>query len=427
MPIDVFDHMEEAWKLEKNPFPAEAIRIQNAEQPYSPEVFPEETNAFRRKFIRGGVRGGQAVGFLWSQGVREDTGFGKTTVMQQIAREINEDLGASTLEKAGAKRTSQPLIAAAFSNLNNLNAAGLYPVLFNAIVDLATAPDADSTSVFEKARTRIVDELGTDDASAIAHHVRETWGAIAGTSGPLRPELVQGFAADGGKRLKSELSGVSPTARLRNGLQYLDFALAVLAAAGIDHLFLMIDQLEDLATNRSVTAPKRSREIGRIRDLLESTPYATRMHMIFTFHNRAAQVLDRFWEENRLPSFEVSPSNTSAVVVLGGIKDTEQAKELLRVYLEDARTESVEDDFLPFEIAAVDVLREVSEGRPGLLLNRARELLNAAAEQALPKISGTFARQYFEGQTPSADADERTELTDLAGDIDDLLLGSRSE
>jgi hypothetical protein len=30
-----------------------------------------------------------------------------------------------------------------------------------------------------------------------------------------------------------------------SGLQYLDFALAVLAAAKIDHLFLMIDQLED--------------------------------------------------------------------------------------------------------------------------------------------------------------------------------------
>src|SRR5712692_3677664 len=111
MVIDVFDHMEEAWKLERNPFPAEAIRVQNAEQPYSPEVFSEEANAFRRKFIRGGVHGGQALGFLWSQGVRADTGFGKTTLMQEIASEINKDLGAATLEKAGAKKSSSPLIA----------------------------------------------------------------------------------------------------------------------------------------------------------------------------------------------------------------------------------------------------------------------------------------------------------------------------
>jgi hypothetical protein len=147
--------------------------------------------------------------------------------------------------------------------------------------------------------------------------------------------------------------------------------------------------------------------------------------MIFTFHNRAAQVLDRFWEENRLPSFEVSPSNTSAVVVLGGLKDPDQAKELLRVYLEDARTEPVEDDLLPFEPGAVDVLREVSDGRPGILLNRARELINAAAEQALPKISGTFARQYFEGHGSLDDSGERAESHDLGDDIDDLLLGGR--
>jgi hypothetical protein len=421
MKTDVFEHMEEAWKIERNPFPAEAIRIQNADQPYSEGVFPEETNEFRKKLIRGGIRGGQAIGFLWSQGARADTGFGKTTLMQEITAEINKDLGATTLQKAGAKKASGP-IAAAFSNLNNLNAAGLYPVLFNAVLDLATVRHSNTESVFEIARKRIVEELGSDDADAIAERVQEVWADIGGTGGPLRSELVEAFA-ESSKKLKAELSSVSSTARLRNGLQYLDFALAVLAAAGIDHLFLMIDQLEDLATNRSVTAPKRSREIGRIRDLLESAPYATRLHMIFTFHNRAAQVLDRYWEENRLPPFEVSSSNTSSVVVLGGIKDAEQAKELLRVYLENVRTEQLDDEILPFETGAVEVLRDISAGRPGILLSRARELLNAAAEKALPKISAAFARQYFEGQGSSADDDDRAELSGSEDDIDDLLLG----
>jgi hypothetical protein len=422
MKTDVFEHMEEAWKIERNPFPAEAIRIQNAEQPYSEGVFPDETNEFRRKFIRGGIRGGQAIGFLWSQGTRADTGFGKTTLMQEITAEINKDLGATTLEKAGAKKAGSP-IASAFSNLNNLGASGLYPVLFNAVLDPAAARHPNTESVFENARKRIVDELGSDDAEGIADRVQDAWTEIGGTGGPLRSELVDAFAEGGSKKLKSELSAVSQTARLRNGLQYLDFGLAVLSAAGIDHLFLMIDQLEDLATNRSVTAPKRSREIGRIRDLLESAPYATRLHMIFTFHNRAAQVLDRYWEENRLPPFEISPSNTSSVVVLGGLKDMEQAKELLRVYLENVRTEPMEDEILPFESGAVEVLREISDGRPGILLSRARELLNAAAEQALPKISGAFARQYFEGQGSSADDDDRAELSGSEDDIDDLLLG----
>ena len=111
--------------------------------------------------------------------------------------------------------------------------------------------------------------------------------------------------------------------------------------------------------------------------------------------------------------------------MLGGLKDVEQAKELLRVYLEDARIDDSGDDLLPFEPGAVEVLRKVSDGQPGVLLNRARELLNAAAEQQMPKISGNFARQYFENQAPSADADDRTELTDSGEDIHDLLLGRR--
>jgi hypothetical protein len=87
------------------------------------------------------------------------------------------------------------------------------------------------------------------------------------------------------------------------------------------------------------------------------------------------------------------------------------------------RTEQLEDDMLPFETGAVEVLREISDGRPGVLLSRARELLNAAAEQALPKISGAFAREHFEGQGASADEDDRADLSGSEDDIDDLLLG----
>jgi hypothetical protein len=56
------------------------------------------------------------------------------------------------------------------------------------------------------------------------------------------------------------------------------------------------------------------------------------------------------------------------------------------------------------------------------LLSRAHELLNAAAEQGLPKISGRFARQYFENQAPPTDVDDHTGLDESVDDIDDLLL-----
>ena len=219
---------------------------------------------------------------------------------------------------------------------------------------------------------------------------------------------------------------VSATSRLRSGLHYLDFALAALAAAGVDHLYLMIDQLEDLATTRTITSAKRSREIGRIRDMLEGPPYANRVHFIFTFHIRAAQALDRFWEENRLPPFEISPSNTASVVVLRGLKDDTQVSELLRVYLEEQRERQVEDDLLPFDTGAITVLREVSDGRVGILLNRARELLDFAAAGGAPRITGELALRFF-AATDTSDLEPGTD--DGSGpqesDIDDLLLGTR--
>jgi hypothetical protein len=45
MSIDPYTHMEEAWRLEGNPFPPEGIR-HSADEPFSPAVFPEETADF---------------------------------------------------------------------------------------------------------------------------------------------------------------------------------------------------------------------------------------------------------------------------------------------------------------------------------------------------------------------------------------------
>jgi hypothetical protein len=105
-------------------------------------------------------------------------------------------------------------------------------VLFHAVVDLATVPSTHTVSVFDRARERIATSMGSDGSGPIAEQVHQAWIKIGGTSGPLRPELVAAFAGGGGKQLKAELASVSQAARLRNGLQHLDFALAVLGAAG---------------------------------------------------------------------------------------------------------------------------------------------------------------------------------------------------
>jgi hypothetical protein len=419
--VDPYLHMEEAWGLESNPFPAGAIRVIGKAQPYSPDVFPEETQEFRRKFGRGMLMGSTSIGFLWSQGARNDTGYGKTTLLQAMRNEVNRDLGFSTLTLAGMKPDKARLIASALSSLNTLQATGLYPVLFNAVSDLCVPNPTGGPSVLDMAKQRIVD-AGAGSPAEIAHQVRSAWLDIAPGGAPLRPELVDAFAIGGGGATLGVLQQVSEATRLRAGLQYIDFALAALAAAGVERLILMIDQLEDLATNRAVSAAKRSKEVGRIRDLLEQAPYATHLRMVFTFHNRAAQVLERFWESNRLPGYEPTVENSPAIVVLRGLEDDERAAELLRCYLSQARIGSVEHDLLPLDMGAVRVLREVAENRPGMLLAGASKILDHAALENAPTINSTYVRRFFSGELDTG-GDFADDADVVDHNVDDILLG----
>ena len=144
------------------------------------------------------------------------------------------------------------------------------------------------------------------------------------------------------------LSTVSEATQVRSGIQYFAFALIALAAAGVEKCFVMIDQLEDLGKKGALTAAKRRREIGRIRDLLEIEPYASLLHLSFTFHQAAATILESDWEANRLPSFEPTSANGSAVVVLRGLHEDDQVEALLKAWMEPRRIDGTLTDTTPF-------------------------------------------------------------------------------
>jgi hypothetical protein len=422
---DPFTHMEQAWNLEGNPFPSEAVSNTDG-GPYA-DVFTDETNELYRKLIRGGIVNDLHMGYLWSQGTRNDTGYGKSKLLRHARVEINRDLGRHVLGVAGLPEPRRPRIAAAYTNLNNLNATSLYQVIFNAVVDMAK-PIAGVPAVMNQAREAVVaalaDELGLPEAEvpgqAVADRLRAARLELFPGAAPLRPDMITAFGL-GGTAVAAALGQVSLATRMRSGQEYLDFGLTALAASGINHLFLFVDQLEDLASNKATTSAKRSREISRIRDLLEEQPYASYLHMVFTFHNSAARVLERFWEENRLPSFEATPDNAAATVVLRGLNTDEQAAEVLKVYLEQKRLVPTDDELLPFDAGAVSVLRAVSDGRVGMVLRLAHGLTQAGATAGVPVIDAAFARGHFAGVGVDVEADAGDEGA-ATGDLDDLLL-----
>ena len=415
MSTSPYQHMEEAWGLEQNPFPHSAISG-GWTDPYSSEVFPEEETEFFAKTVRGALQGNRQVGFLWSKGPGGDTGYGKTALMRESVRKINVDFGRQVEAATGMRDDRIVPIVAGFSELNTMNRTGLYPVLFNAVVGMAK----DSNAPLFRARELICTAIGDDAPEKVAAKVAETRLAVAPTSSALRPDLVQVFAT-APDEMPDFLGKVSNASQIRSGLEYLDFALIAFAAAGVRKVFLMIDQLEDLATNKSLSAARRRREIGRIRDLMENEPYASMLHMTFTFHAAAARNLETFWEQNRLPSFEETPSNQAAVVVLRGMRDDDQVEALLRAWLDAHRIDtSAPGELVAFERDALTVLRQVSQGRPGILLSRANELLEAGAIAQKGLIDGVFAREYFAGVGHNM-ASPTTPEDEPASDALDLL------
>jgi hypothetical protein len=415
MPASAFDHIEEAWGLDSNPFPLSAISS-GSKEPYSSEVFPEETATFHQKMIRGAIQGRRQMGFLWSKGPGGDTGYGKTALMRATVRDINADWGKDILISTGMKAERVVPFVAGFSELNTLNRTGMYPVLFNAVVGMATGPNPPLV----RAHERIRNELGDDAPEGIAAKLSDTRMDLAPTASALRPDLVDVFS-ESPEDLGEFLGDVSDASQIRNGIQYLHFAMIALAAAGAQKVFLMIDQLEDLATNKSLSRAKRQREIGRIRDLMETEPYASLLHTTFTFHATAARELETFWEQNRLPSFEDTASNQAAVVVLHGMRDDDQVEALLRAWMEPRRNgNAIPHDLVPFGRDSLTVLRQISEGRPGKLLNRAHEVFQAAAEAQLGTIDAAFARQHFAGSGMRVSGSSEVE-EEAASDVVDLL------
>lgn len=109
------------------------------------------------------------------------------------------------------------------------------------------------------------------------------------------------------------------------------------------------------------------------------------------------------------------------MVVLKGIRDDDQVEALLKAWMKPERNGNpIPDDLVPFSRDALTVLRTVSQGRPGILLNRAHEVLQAGAEAQVGTIDATFSRQYFAGtglrSSVSGDGDDES-----PSDVVDLL------
>lgn len=398
------------WHLKQNPFPSQGIARLGGEDLrengllFDPAVQEDKFTEAVEKFALGAAYSGLKFGFLWSlsTGIGADArGFGKSSLMQYLTAFLNRDFGQQAFLDSGLEEQDavEHPMAAVMASFDMAHTTSLNAVFFAAADNACRFHSPGEPPLSERVHARITEVLGTKDPEAIQEAVENTQLALRGrTVGPPVQDFLALLCAGDTAGLVRHLSAVTTARRTRNGASYLATLLIYMKTAGIPHVLLCCDQLEDFAAT-TTTKQKRTLEIERFRDyLLELQPMADMLSVVVTMHPRAVSAIAEMWQLADLPSYEHDrQENRGRVVVLDKIHSADRAERLLRQYLDPFRTEKGDvDPLVPFTRDAVEVLLTRSDGKPRDILRKANSLIDRGAEENWDLITPERAAEVLD-------------------------------
>jgi hypothetical protein len=258
---------------------------------------------------------------------------------------------------------------------------------------------------------RLCKRLRTDNETALVEAVLETADDIRGrTLGPPNEEFIEMLCRGDERALRRWIEyQVSENSRGRvSSAQYLATFLLFVRTAGIPHVLLGCDQLEDFAAT-STSKQKRTVETERFRDfVLELQPMADMLSVVVTLHPRAEAAISEMWGLADLPSLRHDlPENQRHVVILREIRGEDRARALLEPYMTEVRRDAAPDgqSLWPITNGALRAILDRSEGKPREILRRAHALMEHAASLGWPEINGPAAADFLDSLTLSDDDD----------------------
>ena len=395
------------WKLKSNPFPSEAIARLGGDDRrengllFDPKVLSEKVEEAAEKFVLGAAYSGLRFGYLWSLGVGlegDARGFGKSSLMQYLVERVNGDFGRRVFLETGLEEedADEHPLCAVLASFDMANARSLNAVFYEAArYACRFRRDDDSPTLAERLRERLVKIVGTDDTEQLVGAVAKEQEKLRGrTLGPPVEEFLQLLCTGDSQKLAQFVDNVTPTKRARSGAIYLATLLIMAKAAGIKHVLLCCDQLEDFAST-TTSRQKRTLETERFRDyILELQPMCDMLSCVVTMHPRATQAIGDAWRLADLPSYDHDrEENRHRVVILKSLDDVARVKDLLSSYLQAFRTEEPPqgEPLHPFTDEAVEALHARSGGKPRDILRKANALVETGAEGNWQVIDGKRA------------------------------------
>jgi hypothetical protein len=411
------------WYLRENPFPGEAIARLGGEDPrengllFQPDVQREQVDEAIEKFVIGAAFSGLKFAYLWSLGSglsADQRGFGKSSLLQYIVEHVNVDFGAGFITGIGLdeKDAEEHATCALLASFDMANARSLAAVFFQATHYACRFRIADHPTLAARLRERLVERVGTDDQSQLVSAVDQVFTDLRGrTLGPPNSDFISLLCAGDDDAVGAYIESVKTGSRSRVGAaNYLATFLLFAKAAGMQHVIMGCDQLEDFAAT-STTKQKRTVETERFRDyVLELQPMADMLSVIVTLHPRAAQAIGEMWRLADLPNFEPDRhENAPRIVILEALETPEQVEALLEPYLENARIEKAPpapSRFAPFADEVIEVLLDRSNGKPRDVLRKANALIEHGGDRNAEVIDGAAAAAILDSIAMREDLEE---------------------
>jgi hypothetical protein len=408
MPLTSF--FQTAWNLNGNPFSGKATYAEDHQTVYVPEMFGAQRDEFLQKFVVAPLENGQPLlGAVWSvvPGDPKARGFGKSTLMGEEAKLINQDFGFQTMTHLGVSEQDarqNPILASyvSFNTKANEGIASIDAACFHLVRFLLRGADENGVRTHQRLYERAAAKLVKDgiaskgqEGQAIVKAIEERFRALAVTIDirNLLEDFVMLLASPDTEALEKFLSSrVSTWHHNRNGLKYLQIFVAFCELADIPHMTFFIDQVEDF-TSESQPAKIR-KNVKIIRDaLLESEPFASRTSFIFQLHPDAYRKLGDAWAHEDLRDLNYdSPLNKPYVVVLKGLDNFDAAYLLTERCLNhpDYAMPGRQDGISPFTKASLKKVWEATRPRPRWFIRVLHDLLQLAKDEKVAVLDETF-------------------------------------
>lgn len=409
--------IKKQWKLNQNPFPAQALfrfagdDVRENGLLFDPDVYSDKMLEAIEKFVLGSAYSGLKFAYLWSRGDALDQdarGFGKSVLLQHLTWYVNEDWGVDAFKRAGleANDAAEEPMCAVLTSFDTGNIETLNEALFAAAEYATDFAHGSDPTLAQRLRARLVERAGVDDAEGLAELVIAEYRQLRGrTFGPPDEEMLFALLDENPDVARAFMDSVSRAKRARSGTSYLSTLLLLVRAAGIRHVLLACDQLEDLA---SPNTPKqrRQRETERLRDFcLELLPMADLLTVVVTMHPRAELAIREPWQLADLPSYDTTAANENRVVVMRPLKDSGEARRLLVAYLNPARISPDDGIIDPFTEDAIEALFVRSTRKPRDVLRKAWALIEAGATAKWDIITAARVTEHFDAMAGVDDDD----------------------